>query len=159
MASHASVAVSAVAANRTRAASPTSTVDDRWERLRPIPYVRPIRTTLRTAHLAAFAVLYGGHWHGVAAAQLVPALVATVATGGALVALEMYRTPAWPLQTRGIATLVKVVLVAAVAVAWQARLSLLTAALVIGGVTSHMPGRFRYYSLLHGRVIGSSERG
>jgi hypothetical protein len=132
---------------------------DSWARLRPIPHVRPIRTTLRTAHIAAFAVLYGGHWFGVAATQLAPALAATVATGGALVALEMYRTPVWPLQTRGIATFLKVALVALVGIAWSARLWLLTAALVLGAVSSHMPGRFRYYSLLHRRVIGSSERG
>lgn len=132
---------------------------DRWARLRPVPAVRAIRIALRTAHLAAFAALYGGHWHGVAAARLVPALVATVATGGCLMALEIYRAPVWPLQVRGVATLAKIGLVAAVGVAWNARLWLLTAAIVIGGVTSHMPGRFRYYSLLHRRVVGSSERG
>jgi hypothetical protein len=132
---------------------------ERWARLRPVPGVRAIRTTLRTAHLAAFAALYGGHWHGVAPERLVPALLATLATGGALAALESYRAPVWPFQLRGVATFVKIALVAAVALAWDARLWLLTATLVIGGVSSHMPGRFRYYSLAHGRVIGGGERG
>jgi hypothetical protein len=132
---------------------------DRWARLRPVPGARTIRVALRTAHLAAFATLYGGHWYEVVPERLVPALVATLATGGALTAFEMYRAPVWPLQVRGLATLLKIILVAAVAVAWNARLWLLTAAIVIGGVTSHMPGRFRYYSLAHGRVIGGAERG
>lgn len=41
----------------------------------------------------------------------------------------------------------------------QARMALLTAALVIGAVSSHMPGRFRYYSIVHQRMIGDTERG
>jgi hypothetical protein len=136
-----------------------SAAADPWARLRPVAGVRAIRIALRTAHLAAFAILYGGHWYGVAPERLIPALLATLATGGALVALEIYRAPVWPLQVRGVATLLKVVLVAAVGLAWDARLWLLTAAIVIGGVSSHMPGRFRYYSLAHGRVIGGAERG
>ena len=97
--------------------------------------------------------------YGIEPALLQPALVATLVSGGALTALELYRTPAWLVQVRGVATFAKIVLVAAVAVFWEARLALLTAAIVIGGVVSHMPGRYRYYSVLHRRVIGDNERG
>jgi hypothetical protein len=62
-------------------------------------------------------------------------------------------------QVRGAATLFKVVLVAGVGAAWDLRVALLTLALVIGSVSSHMPGRWRYYSLLHGRVVGPTEKG
>jgi hypothetical protein len=120
---------------------------------------RAIRITLRTAHLIAFAALYGGHVHGVAAESLRPALVATVASGGTFAAFEIYRNPIWLMQLRGIATLVKIALVATVALAWDVRLWLLTAAIVIGGVVSHMPSRYRYYSVVHGRVVGGKERG
>ncbi len=118
-----------------------------------------MRTTLRTGHTIAFAALYGGHVYGVPAASLHPALAATVATGAALMVLEMYRTPLWPLQVRGVAAFVKLALVAAVALWWGWRLLFLTLALVIGAVVSHMPGRYRYYSLLHGRVVGEQESG
>jgi hypothetical protein len=74
-------------------------------------------------------------------------------------ALEIYRTPIWLGQVRGVATLTKIGLVAAVAVYWDARLWLLTAAAIIGGVVSHMPGRYRYYSLIHGHPVGAQERG
>ena len=131
----------------------------RWERSRPLPGVRPVRTTLRTAHTIAFAALYGGHVYGIPAASLHPALAATVATGAALMALEMYRTPLWPVQVRGVAAFVKLALLAAVAVWWDWRLLFLTLALVIGGVVSHMPGRYRYYSLLHGCIVGQQEAG
>lgn len=126
---------------------------------RPLPGVRAMRTTLRTAHLLAFATLYGGHVYSIPAQRLWPALLATVASGGALIALEIYRTPVWLGQVRGVATLLKIGLVVGVAVYWDLRLWLLTAAAVIGAVVSHMPGRYRYYSLIHGRSIGAQERG
>ena len=31
--------------------------------------------------------------------------------------------------------------------------------LIIAGVASHMPGRYRYYSVLHGRVVGDQDAG
>jgi hypothetical protein len=126
---------------------------------RPLPGVRVIRTTLRTAHLLAFGSLYGGHIYGIEPGRLLPALLATLASGGALMALEIYRTPLWLGQIRGVATVVKIGLVAAVAGYSDLRLWFLTAAAIIGGVVSHMPGRFRYYSLIHGHPIGEQERG
>jgi len=49
--------------------------------------------------------------------------------------------------------MLKLLLIAAVAMFWEQRLWLLLAALVLGSVGSHMPGRWRYYSLIHRRVI------
>ena len=131
----------------------------RWNTPRPLPGARAFRTTLRTAHLLAFAALYGGHVYDVPAPTLRPALVATVLSGAALMGLEIYRTPLWLIQVRGLATLVKIGLVAAVALYWDERVWLLTAALVIGAVVSHMPGRYRYYSLAHRRAVGEQESG
>ena len=129
------------------------------QRQRPLPGARALRTTLRTAHLVAFGALYGGHLYGVPAERLWPALLATVATGGAFMSLEIYRTPLWLAQLRGVATLVKIALVAAVAIFWNVRVWLLTAAIIVAGVASHMPGRYRYYSVLHGRVVGDQDAG
>lgn len=128
--------------------------EPRW-----VPQVRVLRTILRTLHLIAFAALYGGHVYGVAAEPLLPALYATLLTGGAFMALEIYRTPVWLVQVRGALTLVKIVLVASVAVFWDLRVLILTLVMVIGVIAAHMPGRWRYHSLLHGRMIGTIERG
>lgn len=141
------------------AGTSNETYAERWQQPRPLPGVRAIRITLRTAHVAAFSALYGGHIYGMAAQSLRLALLATVASGGALMALELYRTPLWLIQVRGLATLAKIGLVAAVAVCWDFRVALLTAAVVIGTVVSHMPGRYRYYSFIHGRAIGAQESG
>jgi hypothetical protein len=132
---------------------------ERWTRTRPLPGARPLRTTLRTTHLIAFGTLYGGHVYGLPAERLWPALLATVGTGGALMSLEVYRLPIWLFQLRGVATVVKMVLVAAVAVCWTCSVWLLTAAIIIGSVAAHMPGRYRYYSVIHRRVIGEQESG
>lgn len=126
---------------------------------RPVAGLRALRTTLRTLHLVAMAVLFGGHVHGVEAARLLPALLATLASGGALMAIEVWRAPVWLVQVRGAATVAKIGLVTAVAWLWDWRVLLLGSALVIGAVVSHMPGRWRYHSLLHGRPVGPQERG
>jgi hypothetical protein len=130
-----------------------------WEQSRTLPGVRAMRTTLRTAHLIAFGMLYGGHVYGVPAGRLWPGLVATLATGGTLMALEIYCTPLWLVQIRGLATLFKIALVAAVAVYWDVRVALLTLAIIVGGIVSHMPGRYRYYSVVHRRVIAEQGSG
>lgn len=130
-----------------------------WETTRSVAGVRGIRTALRTAHIIAFAALFGGHVFGVPAERLVAALWATLGTGTSLVALEIYHTPVWAVQLRGLATFLKCLLVALVAVWWDSRVVLLAATIVIGSVSSHMPGRFRYYSVLHGRQVGDKESG
>jgi len=126
---------------------------------RSLPGARWLRTSLRTLHLVAVGALYGGHVYGIAAERLVPALVGVLATGGVLVVFEVWQARIWLVQVRGVATLVKLVLVVGVGAAWDLRIVLLTLALVIGSVSSHMPGRWRYHSLLHGRVVGPTEKG
>ena len=132
-----------------------------WLRVdpRPVPGARIIRTLLRTAHLIAAGALYGGHVYGVEAERLVPALAAVLATGGAFLGLEVYQASIWLVQVRGVATMAKLALVAAVSLFWEIRVPLLTMAVIIGGVSSHMPGRWRYYSVLHRRVVGPQESG
>jgi hypothetical protein len=121
--------------------------------------IRALRTGLRTAHLLAFAALYGGHVYGVAAGDLDGAWVATLATGAALMGVDLVREPVFLVQLRGTATLVKIALLVAVQAAPSAALPLLTVAAVIGAVASHMPGRYRYWSLAHGRIVGSRDKG
>jgi hypothetical protein len=126
---------------------------------RPVPAVRLLRTTLRTLHLIAVAALYGGHVYGATPERLVPSLLATVGTGALFMALELYRAPIWLVQVRGVATVVKIALAASVALAWDLRVPILTGVVAIGAVTSHMPGRWRYHSVLHGREVGPREQG
>ena len=121
--------------------------------------LRPIRIGLRTAHLLAFACLYGGCVYAAPGTDLRGAVAATLGTGFALLGLDLVRQPITLVQVRGLASLIKLGLLLGTAIPGPPALLPLTVAAVIGAVSSHMPGRYRYFSLLHGRVVGSEERG
>ena len=129
----------------------------RWRTLlfpepeRRVPGERQWRTLLRTAHIAAMAVLVGGHFHDLPKQDLHGALIWTVVSGGLIVLLEVYGTLNWLFQVRGLVTVPKVALVCLVPVFWEQRIWLLMAALVIGSASSHTIARIRYYSILTGR--------
>lgn len=108
---------------------------------------------LRTLHIAAVGILLGGHAFEVTAVRLLPWLYLSLISGAGLIGLELYGSCKWLYQGKGVLVILKLLLIAAVAVFWEQRLWLLLAALVIGSVGSHMPGRFRYYSVIHRRVI------
>ena len=118
---------------------------------RRVPGERQLRTLLRTVHIAAMAVLVGGHVFDVPRGDLHGALIWTVLTGGLIVLLEIYGTLGWFFEVRGLVTVPKVALVCLVPVFWEQRVWLLMAALAIGSFSSHTTGKIRYYSILSGR--------
>jgi len=120
---------------------------------------RLVRTGLRTAHLLAFGAYYGGHVFDVAPDRLLPALVAAVGTGSLFMAFEVWSAPVWLVQVRGVATYAKIALVLAAGLFWEHRVALLTVVVAIGAVTSHMPGRYRYYSLRDRRIVETHAKG
>jgi hypothetical protein len=120
---------------------------------------RTLRTTLRTLHVLAFGAYYGGHVFQVSTERLFPALVAVVVTGGLFALFEIWSNPVWLHQLRGVCTYIKIVLLASAALFWEQRIWILTLIVVLGVVAAHAPSRFRYYSLLHRRVINSHGKG
>ena len=115
--------------------------------------MRALNITLRTAHIGAMGVLLGGHAFDVTAERLEVTLWLTIGTGIALAAVEAGPRLLWFHQARGVLTMVKVALICAVPLAWDYRLPILLAVVVVGSVVSHMPGRFRHYSVVYRRVI------
>jgi hypothetical protein len=126
---------------------------------RPLRGERLLRTSLRTLHILAFGVYFGGQVYGVEAERLVFGLVAVVASGAVFAAFEVWRAPVWVLQVRGMVSFLKVVLLVCVGLFWDYRIPLLIAISVCAVVSSHMPGRYRYYSPLLGRVLGAGHKG
>jgi hypothetical protein len=108
---------------------------------------------IRTAHIAITSTLLGGHVFDVAAARLVPFLWAAIASGAVLLALEANWGVRWLHQGRGLMVLAKLALLCAVPFAWSHRVPLLMAVVVLASVGSHMPSRFRYYSVLYREVL------
>ena len=121
--------------------------------LRILVSSRAWNVALRTAHLATMGILLGGHAFHAAPEDLRPALWWCIGTGIALAAVEAGPHLLWFHQGRGLMTLAKLILIAAVAFCWDYRLPILVAVVVIASIGSHAPARFRYYSLIHRREI------
>jgi len=110
----------------------------------------------RTAHIAATAVLLGGHVFDRPPEVLLPSLYLSLGTGAALAVSEAGPGWLWFHQLRGLMTMVKVGLMCFVPVFWNYRVPILLAVVVIASVGSHMPARFRYYSVLYREIIRGS---
>jgi hypothetical protein len=126
---------------------------------RHIPGRRALSVAFRTAHLATFGVLLGGHVLGVEPARLTPFLVGTAVSGVLLAALDLASTCEWLLEGRGLAVAAKLGILALVPWFWQQRVPLLLLVVVVASVGAHMPGRFRHHSFRRsGRARGRVER-
>jgi len=109
---------------------------------------------LRAVHLAAFGILLGGHTFGVEAERLLVSLYLTILSGLGLMALEIYAVGLyWLILGKGIMVLVKLGLLLLIPFFWEARVALLLLVVGIASVGSHMPARYRHYSLFHRGVI------
>ena len=126
---------------------------------RRLPAHRALGIAFRTAHLAAFGVVLGGHVFDVEPPRLIPFLIMTIGSGAALMALELASTFAWLLTVKGVAVLLKLALLAMIPLFWDQRVALLLAVVAIASISSHMPARFRHYRFgRSGDMSGTVER-
>lgn len=120
---------------------------------RRLRHARAWNVGARTLHLAATGVLLGGHYFGVESDTLLPWLYAAIASGAAMLAVELYSSFDWLTEVGGLAVVLKLGLLCVIPFAWGARVPLLFAVVILASVGSHMPGRYRHYSLRYGRVM------
>ena len=120
---------------------------------RSIPYGRLYKVTLRTAHLMAISVLVGGHAFSAPVSALKPLLYVAIATGAGMILLEAGPSLHFVFEGWGLLLLAKLALLCCIPFAWQQRFPILLAVVAIASIGSHLPARFRHYSLLYGRVI------
>jgi hypothetical protein len=120
---------------------------------RRLPHARAWNVGSRTVHLAATGTLLGGHVFGVPADTLLPWLWAALASGALLLALELYTSFDWLTQGGGLTLLLKLALLCAIPFAWPVRVLILFGVVAIAGIGSHMPGKYRHYSVVYRRVI------
>jgi hypothetical protein len=115
---------------------------------------RALSITLRTLHLAAFGILLGGHAFELHTDRLLLYLWLTIVSGLGLIALEVYAVGLyWLVLGKGIMVLVKLALLLLIPFFWEARMVFFLLVVVIASVGSHMPARYRHYSILHRQVI------
>ncbi len=120
---------------------------------RRIPYGRWWNIAARTVHISATGILLGGHVFGIPSGTLVPALAVAIASGAALIALEMYPSGDWAHQICGLLVFLKLILLCVIPFAWAYRVPILLAVLSIASVGAHMPRKFRHYSIVYRKVM------
>jgi hypothetical protein len=114
---------------------------------------RGLQVALRSVHIAAMGLVLGGIWLGGDFQRLRTAVAATVASGVLLAAIDLVKGPGFLLQGSGAALLLKLALLGLGNWFAGARLEWYLAATLVASVGSHMPGSWRHFSFLKGRVL------
>ena len=120
---------------------------------RSLPHSRWWNIGARTAHLAVTGLLLGGHAFGAGADTLMPLLWVAIASGAAMIAIEVYPTAHWAHQVCALFVYAKLGALCLVPFLWEHRVPLLLAVVVLASVGSHAPRRVRHYSLWYRRVM------
>jgi hypothetical protein len=122
---------------------------------KPEPLLRWINISLRTIHLLGVAGVGGAFLYQAPVEVWQPYLILLIVSGAAMLSLEIWSNPHCLFQLRGVATLVKIGMLAASSFVGMETHSLI-AIIAISGIISHAPGRVRYYQILrvarHGRI-------
>ena len=119
---------------------------------RTLPRARLWNIGFRTAHIVVTGALFGGHVFGISADRLLVWLYVTLVSGAALAALEAYPSRSWFHEARGLCVLGKLLLLGSIPWLWSYRVPILVVVVIIASVGSHMPRRYRHYSIWHGPV-------
>jgi len=108
---------------------------------------------VRTVHIGVTGALFGGHVFAVPAQRLLPFLYLTILSGIALFVAELY--PEWRrvFEVRTAMIVAKLALLCLIPWLWTCRVPILIAVIVIASIGSHMPRRYRYYSILDRRPV------
>jgi hypothetical protein len=120
---------------------------------------RPWQIGARTVHIAAMSLVVGGVAWGAPARDLYAPIALTALSGIALLGVDLAKSFAFLYQGSGAAALLKLALLGLGELLPSARLEWYLAATVVASVGSHMPGDWRHYSLVHGRVLDPGGEG
>lgn len=121
--------------------------------LRNFPGSRWVRISIRTWHLASMGLLLGGMAMGHSLPELQIAFWNTLLSGVAFSMVELFTSFVWLLQLKGWAVMLKMLLLVGVMVDPSRAMAYLISAVIIGGISSHMQGKYRYYSVIHGEIV------
>ncbi len=117
------------------------------------PWARPVQLLLRSVHIAAMALVVGAIPFGADYQALRGPILATLLSGILLFAIDLARDAAILIQGSGLAVLLKLGLLGLGSVQPSHRLPWYLAATLVASVGSHMPGAWRHFSFLTGKVV------
>ena len=118
-----------------------------------IRWIRGVQIGLRSLHIAAMGLVLGGIWLGGDYLRLRAAIFAAVGSGLALAAIDLAKGPGFLLQGCGVSLLLKLALLGLGNLFPAQRLGWYLAATLVASVGSHMPGSWRHFSFLEGRLL------
>ncbi len=107
--------------------------------------LRWARILIRSLHLVALAGLAGGVFWGAEASELAPWWTATAFSGAALAATFSTGGLGWIVELRGLSLILKLGLLALIFPFPDAAPAIFVSVILLAGITSHMPGRYRYW--------------
>ncbi len=115
---------------------------------------RWLKIGLRTAHLMGLAGIGGGYFYRVDSALWLPFLWLIIVSGVLMLLVEVWSHGIWLLQLRGLAIILKIMLLGVGATLPDSLDPLLMMVIIlISGVIAHAPGRLRYFSPFYRRRI------
>jgi len=120
---------------------------------RGFPGMRWLNISLRTLHLIGIAGIGGAYLYPAETAAWTAYLWLTLLSGVALVGLSLYSNGIWLLQLRGLAIVLKLLLLLWLVFVPRLSLPVVIAVIVLSSVIAHAPGNLRYYSPWHRRRI------
>ncbi len=127
---------------------------------RDFPARRMTRTLLRAVHVLCGGVLLGGYVFAVTGSALSMWWYATVVSGGLLFATDLHASCAVLIEVRGLVVVAKLALLLMLPATGELATWLLAAVLLIGAVSSHLPGRYRHMVIfLRDRVSVDTRKG
>ena len=114
------------------------------------------KISLRTLHLLAVTGAGGGILFGLEKDLWINYWWLAMASGILMVLIDIISSPVWIVQVRGVSIFIKLILLAYLGTNpdWDGFLMMLI--IIISAVISHAPGKLRYYSLRHRKVISSN---
>lgn len=120
------------------------------------PVKRWTKISLRTLHLVAVAGVAGGILFGLEKDLWSNYWWLAMVSGVLMMLIDIVSNPVWVVQVRGLVIYLKLVLLAFMGGATELDRFLLIFIIIISAVISHAPGKLRYYSIYHGKVISSA---
>jgi hypothetical protein len=113
------------------------------------------KISLRTLHLLAVAGVGGGILFALEKDLWINYWWLALVSGVLMMVMDIAANPVWIVQVRGVVIIIKIILLALMVSypAWGSFLLLVI--IIISAVISHAPGKLRYYSCYHRRVISS----
>jgi hypothetical protein len=112
-----------------------------------------VQLVLRSLHIAAMALVVGALPFGGGFETLRAPILITLASGLILFAIDLARDAAILTQGSGVAVLLKLGLLGLGTLQPAHRLPWYLAATLVASVGSHMPGSWRHFSFVTGKVV------